>query len=474
MLKYLENFLQAMRPAFSRQTTYTWFVIVFVGFLLRSDTFGVSSIVRALSLAPVSYACLLHFFHSTAFDVEGLMARWWQWLVTRDAAYRLSERIVLVGDHTKIPKEGRKIPAVSTLHQDSETGSKPSFFRGHHWGCISLVVEACGKFVSTPLWATIQEGLAGLTDAQEANEPKTIRIVHMAQRVARNMGSLAHLVLDAYFAVGPVFAAAAEELHGGENLVHILTRAKKNVVAYHPATQPKKAKRGRRKKYGKKLKLMRLFDSKAKAYEFHTAKAMVYQERETVRYLVLDLLWKPTKGMLRFILMETSRGRMILMSSDLKLDPLTALELYCRRVTIETMFDVLKNTLGGLCYHFWSQYLSPSSRRPKKNTKQGQHSSNRERTLNTLAAIEKFVNIQLLVLGMLQLIARAYPQQVRSKAHCWLRTVSASIPSEFVTRIALVNIIKSNLCGFGKDWITQLIRGQQNHTTNKPVQRNAA
>ena len=55
MLEVLENFLRAMRPAFSRQATSAWFVIVFVGFLLRSDTFGVSSIVRALSLVPESY-----------------------------------------------------------------------------------------------------------------------------------------------------------------------------------------------------------------------------------------------------------------------------------------------------------------------------------------------------------------------------------------------------------------------------------
>jgi len=52
MFKYLENFLRTMRPAFSRKATFVWFVIVFVGFLLRNDTFGVSSIVRALSLIP--------------------------------------------------------------------------------------------------------------------------------------------------------------------------------------------------------------------------------------------------------------------------------------------------------------------------------------------------------------------------------------------------------------------------------------
>ena len=125
----------------------------------------------------------------------------------------------------------------------------------------------------------------------------------------------AYLVLDAYFSVGPVFQAAARELYGGENLVHILTRAKKNVVAYLPASPGKKRKRGRPRKYGKKLKLMKLFDSKAKTCKFQTAEASVYNRPEPVRYLALNLLWKPTKGMLRFVLVESSRGRMVLISS---------------------------------------------------------------------------------------------------------------------------------------------------------------
>jgi hypothetical protein len=472
MVDELRRLLEFMRPAFSRRATYNWFVIVVVGLLLRSDTFGVSSIVRALSLTPQSYPCLVHFFHSAAWSAHGLMALWWQWLVGRDVGYGLGGRIVLIGDHTKTPKDGRKMPAVTTLHQDSETASKPSFFRGHHWGCIAMLVQACGKFFAMPLWATIQEGLATVADSDDASMPKTIRIVTMAQHVAKAMGRSAYLVLDAYFAAGSVFQAAAQLQHGDHNLVHILTRAKKNVVAYCPAPPKNKPKRGRPKKYGRKLRLIKLFDSKAHALQ--SAQALVYNRLEPVRYLALNLLWKPTKGILRFILVETSRGRMILISSDLTLDPTAALELYCRRVTIETLFDTLKNTMGAMAYHFWSRYLRHVSRRPKKNDQQHRISSNPKRTQNTLAAIEKFVNVQLLVLGVLQLIARAYPEQVKTKASCWLRTVNAYTPSEFVTRTALAKAIKTNLCGLAKDWITQLIHRRQEHDEDQGVDKQVA
>jgi len=157
MLKELKCFLLFMRPAFSRQATHCWFVVVFVGFILRTDNFGVSSIIRALGLSPESYTCLLHFFHSTAWNVEETMTIWWQWLVKKNVAHCINDRLVLVGDHTKTPKDGRKMPAVSTLHQDSETGSKPSYFRGHHWGCIGILVQACDKYFAVPLWANIQD-----------------------------------------------------------------------------------------------------------------------------------------------------------------------------------------------------------------------------------------------------------------------------------------------------------------------------
>ena len=162
------------------------------------------------------------------------------------------------------------------------------------------------------------------------------------------------------------------------------------------------------------------------------------------------------------------------MTSDLKLDPITAIQLYCRRVTIETMFDTLKNTLGAMAYHFWSHYLSRASRKPKKQKDQEQVSTNLTRTNNTLAAIEKFVNVQLLVLGILQLIAQQFPAEVKAKANCWLRTVSSNAPSEFVTRTALANILKNNLYGFAKDWITQLIQQKQKSRKHNASTKKAA
>ena len=359
----------------------------------------------------------------------------------------------LLGDHTKTPKDGRRIPAVETMHQDSETASKPSYFRGHHWGCVSLLVGTAGKFFAAPLWAEIHGNFL--------EESRSTRIVSMACGITQTMAQQAYLVLDAFFAVGPVFQTAAATC----GWVHILTRAKKNIVAYLPAPPPKSRRRGRRRKYGRKLKRMRLFDTWAK--KFKRADTDVYGRRETVRYLTVDLLWKPVRGMLRFFLIVSPRGPIILMTSDLTLDALVALELYCRRTTIERMFDAVKNILGGMRYHFWSKYLPPSSRRPTKATAPKPISSQPAKTQNTLAAIEKFLQIQLVVLGVLHLLACRFPRQIILNARCWLRTPCRKIPSEFVTRMALANMVRMNLISFAKGWITIIIR-TLTHNARRP------
>jgi hypothetical protein len=226
-------------------------------------------------------------------------------------------------------------------------------------------------------------------------------------------------------------------------------------VAYLPPPKPRRPRRGRPKMYGRKLKLYKLFDTRS--HHFEQACVQVYDKQEDIRFLCLDLMWKPTRGMLRFILVESSRGRLILMTSDLEISPVVALELYCRRVTIETLFDVLKNVLGGMGYHFWSKYLNPASRRPRKSSREDQRSVRPAKTRNTLAAIEKFLHVQLLVLGTLQLVSRSLGDAVHATANCWLRTPTGKTPSEFITRIALSNLIREKTQESAKSRIMGLI-----------------
>ena len=446
MLTYLEGLFTFFRPAFKRQAAFAWFIIVVIGFIIRQDTFGVSSIIRALALLPGTYPQLLHFFHSSAYSCFSILELWWKWLKIERIGEVLNGRLIFIGDHTKNVKDGRKIPSVITLHQDSETGSKPQFFRGHLWGSLCMVVKQAQKCLFLPLWAEIHP-------KDNKQESRTTRIINQAYAIACQFAQPIYLVLDAFFATGPVFLTA-RALNG---FIHILTRAKKNIVAYEiPNTKRKKGKRGPNRKYGRKLKLVKLFDHPG-TYCFQSVKTAIYNTTESVKYLILDLIWKPVAGQLRFILIESSYGRIILMTSDMNLTASHAIYIYCCRSKIETFFDVLKNLFGGLKYHFWSKYLKPSSRRPVKNQKNNPISSNPEKTQNTLRAIEKFVVIQIISIGIIRLFTIKFPKQMCKEADCWLRTPCGEIPSPFIVRLALINLIKTKLFTFAKNWIMQII-----------------
>jgi hypothetical protein len=187
--------------------------------------------------------------------------------------------------------------------------------------------------------------------------------------------------------------------------------------------------RGRPRKYGDKLKLKTLFETYQA--QFLSAPCQVYGQEEIVSYLALNLLWKPIQGHLRFILVVTSRGPLVLMCNDLSIEPLLAISLYCARVRVETMFTMLKGLLGAFAYRFWSKYLPRHSRKPKKNATlkppQAQHVAEVHQTWR---ACEGFVMLGCIALGLLQLVALKFQGPIWAAFTRFLRTRSRALPSE--------------------------------------------
>lgn len=62
MLKFIENPLPAFRSCFLRTRAYEWFLVIVSALLVRYDSLGVTSFVRALSLDRSLYETMLHFF----------------------------------------------------------------------------------------------------------------------------------------------------------------------------------------------------------------------------------------------------------------------------------------------------------------------------------------------------------------------------------------------------------------------------
>jgi hypothetical protein len=311
------------------------------------------SFCRFWGLDLNGYYRLLHFFRSTAWCLDDLLHHWVAFVLSQQVAVVMASRLVVIGDHTYVAKDGRRMPGVVTLHQDSETQSKPSYLRGHCWGAIGWLIGSLQAPFCLPLELRLHQGFAHLDPDQTSPRQWTLaeRPVAMALAMAIQHAQPMVLILDAYFAVAPVFACAAAVWSVAHQVpwLPLIVRAKNNYVAYFPPTDRQATTRGRPRHYGDKIALMEVFDPR---HLFSTVTCQVYGQLEEVSIATLDLIWKPTGGLIRFVFAHTRLGPLVLMCSDLQQDPIEALQLYCARVRVEVMFDVLKNLLVAFCYRF--------------------------------------------------------------------------------------------------------------------------
>jgi hypothetical protein len=261
-----------------------------------------------------------------------------------------------------------------------------------------------------------------------SGKPATI-VTHMAYlaiQSASKTGQLCYITLDAYFSVGPMFLLLKTAINDdAQQLVHIITRAKKNYVGYLN-------REFSAKKYDDddKFILMDWFDFP----EFFTIEQLsTYGKSKTIEYKCVDLLWRPIDDFVRFVCIKDGDGKYVLMCSDLNLSPIDIITIYSHRCKIEVMFLFLKHLIGGFCYRFWTKSW-PKLKRKKKSDLPVLSESGLEKATQVVTAIERFVNIAGITLGLLQYLALTHAAEIWGSYHGWLRTCSSETPSEAVVQ----------------------------------------
>lgn len=462
MLKFMNEILSAFRACFSRVAAFEWFVVIVVGLMVRSDHLGVTSIVRDLTLDPRHYESMLHFFRSSAWSLDSLRLAWQKVVHSFAPLLRVRGRVVFVGDGVKQAKEGRHMPGVKKLHQESENVSKGEYIFGHLFGALGILAGTRHKWFCLPLFMNLQDGVKAIFnwtgDAEQRQGSHVVQMIGQAFIAARTFGS-ALLLLDRYFLSIPALQRLAE----GDGFVHIITKAKMNAIAYEkPASR--KPGRGRPPKKGKRLKLSELFQMRAT--DFQTATVTLYGKEETVSFLRLDLLWG--LGLyqeLRFVLVRHGDRLAILVSTDLSLTAAEIIELYGYRFKIECTFREMKQVIGAFGYRFWSTSMPKLNRYRRRDERdpleQVTSKSDRQRIRLTLQAIEGFVMCSVIATGIVQLLALRFSGQTPARFFRYLRTPSKSIVSEATVTAYLRKSIFRLFAQNPHLSITKIIRSKQ-------------
>ena len=465
MYEYICDSLKSFQGIFSHKSSWVLFCMVVLGFIGTTEMVGVTSFCRFWGVGESLYKDFLHFFRTSPWSLPTLVTQWGSFVLSQGVALSVQGRLVLIGDHTFVPKDGRQMPGVVSMHQNSETQSKPSYFRAHCWGTIGLVVGSMVAPYCIPLMLAIHLGMIHIGQTQEVRVEKRketmgTRIVQMAIDFALRHNVPSVLILDAFFPSGAVFKLSLSvwSMEIKKPLVTLIIRAKKNCVGYKDPEPSVDRKSGRKRKYGEKVKLMELFDN---LELFSKVPCRVYGKTEEVFLTTRELFWKPFGQKILFVLAVTSRGCLILMCNDLTTDPITALELYCIRHRIEVMIDMLKNVLSIFSYHFWSKKMPRHSRKPKKNKLLKPVPEPFIPTVQQCwTGCEKFVMIGVIGLGLLILTGLKYTDTVWEQFDLYLRTRSRELPSERTVKQVVARLIVRDFLSSAPSAIMQKIRNR--------------
>jgi hypothetical protein len=175
---------------------------------------------------------------------------------------------------------------------------------------------------------------------------------------------------------------------------------------------------------------LRLRDLLADSEAFTSVPSPVYGEANvTIAYRCVDLLWRPVGRLVRFVLVRHPvRGTLMLLSTDITMDPLDVIILCGYRFKIELGFRQALHVVGTYAYHFWMMAMTPIRRVTGNQYMHHKSELYRLRVRRKLAAYHRYVQLGCIAQGLLQYLALSCPSTVWQLFRSWLRTMHRDRP----------------------------------------------
>jgi hypothetical protein len=173
-----------------------------------------------------------------------------------------------------------------------------------------------------------------------------------------------------------------------------------------------------------------------------------------------------------FVLTQLVNGKqIILLSTDVHLSAQQVITAYGWRFKIEVTFRTFVLLLDGFCYRFWLKSMASASRWPANLSLVNSDEIFQRQVLAKIEAFERFINLNAIALGLLQVLALEFPQTVWTHFPRWFRSLpNHGFPTEQIVRLSLQHLQPSNFINSRKGLLLTKLLSRKFDTTQLPQQ----
>ena len=260
--------------------------------------------------------------------------------------YKNQDRVLMAIDDSPTKRYGPKVTGAG-IHRNPAVGPDGAkFIYGHIWVTLSaLARHKSWGTIGLPLLAKMYVRVNDIKSVPRAYNvvfqnklTQAAELVKWAQKCCKRLGKELWIVTDGGFTKAGFLKPA---ISMG---VTVITRLRKD-AALHSLVKPvKKRKRGRPRKYGKRIYLQ---DEVAKRQSWFSIEVILYGRKETKMVKMFKATYKPTGGkVLVLIVREDKNSWRTFMCTNLSATAEQILEAVADRFAIEQNFHDLKEIEG--------------------------------------------------------------------------------------------------------------------------------
>jgi hypothetical protein len=313
--------------------------LIFTAMLFAKGRKTITSWLRAAGINRC-YKAFYYFIGSLGGKTENIATELLKIMI--QTIYKNANTVLMAIDDSPTPRYGPKVAGAGIHRNPTPTPDGKKFIYGHVWVTLSAIARHKNfGTIGLPMLAKMYVKAKDIQNAGLSFKSKTEQAVELSEWAydcCKNLGKKLWIVTDGGFTRASFLKPVVKMG------VVVITRLRKDAVLYDELKQPKKRKRGRPRKYGKRIKLANCVKNPDGWFNIN---AVLYGKKEVKEVKVFKALYKPAGCPVQVLIVRESNNCFrAFMCTDLTASAVEILEAVADRYAIEQNFSDIKEIEG--------------------------------------------------------------------------------------------------------------------------------